>query len=635
MRIIFCFMMFAITIQGMALDNIKIREDLELLDIKGKTYLYSDKTDTMTVVQIAAMPDALWKKKPLTGYSEHSEWVMVQFENESEIAFDKVLYLNNPISHILDFYFVENGVLQEELVATGLARSAKSKLYNDPCFPVRLHLPAKGVVKVLIRIFDPLSSMNAPLFLMGFDTATRLKDKNLSFSFLWIGILVLSLMLALFMYVSIRQDIFLYYIMFGISTGMIGTANLGILFLFIDSDPYQIVTNYYQVGAVIMINFMPRFLNSIVPISEISRRAWHGMKAMGYLAICIAVLYSMPYFKFSFFFTNLFINTMVSLTALLFLYLLITLCIASVKKMDRALTLFVVYLIYLTLAFSNVILPLFGVADKGLDGFNLVLMGSVFETIAFMILMAQVTLSVYRERENLYKQVQSNQEIMMEAIVKGQEDERNRFAKDLHDGFGQMISSLMLNIKGLETTQSTNIEKRSGIFRQSTSILNDMYVELKNICFNLMPQTLLAAGVGEALKEFANRINESGEIIVEVSLFDMEERLTEIQEISIYRISQEWINNIIKYSNASKIELQITKDEDEITLLIEDNGTGFDKSALESGKGNGWKNIHSRANLIKGEVELDTTVGIKGNTFILNAPAKLDVGVKNDLVLTN
>ncbi len=635
MRIILLFILLVITSQAMAIDGISVNKDLELLDLKGKTYLYSDKTDGMTAAQAAGLPENSWEKKPLTGYSEHQEWVMVQFTNETEVAFDKVLYLNNPISHMLDFYFVENGELQTNFVATGLARSSKAKLYNDPCFPVKLHFPKKSTVRVLIRTFDPLSSMNTPMFLMGFETASNFKDKNLSFSFLWIGILVLSLILALFLYISIRQDIFYYYIMFGISTGMIGTANLGILFLFFDSDPYQIVTNYYQIGAVLMINFMPRFLNSIVPISEMSKKAWNGMRFIGYLAIGIAVLYCMPYFKFSFFFTNLFINTMVSLTALLFLYLLITLCIASFRKMDRSLTLFVVYLVYLTLAFSNVILPLFGVVDKGLDGFNLVLIGSTFETIAFMILMAQVTLSVYRDRENLYKQVQSNQEVMMEAIVKGQEDERNRFAKDLHDGFGQMISSLMLNIKGLETTQSTNIEKRSGIFHQSTSILNEMYVELKNICFNLMPQTLLIAGVGEALKEFANRINDSGEIIVEVSLYDMEERLSKIQEISIYRISQEWVNNIIKYSSASKIELQITKDDTEITLLIEDNGMGFDKSALELGKGNGWKNIHSRANLIKGEVELDTTVGMKGTTFILNAPAKIDIGEKNDLILTN
>ncbi|MEP0937809.1 MAG: hypothetical protein ABJG82_16945, partial [Cyclobacteriaceae bacterium] len=64
-------------------------------------------------------------------------------------------------------------------------------------------------------------------------------------------------------------------------------------------------------------------------------------------------------------------------------------------------------------------------------------------------------------------------------------------------------------------------------------------------------------------------------------------------------------------------------DEEEITLLIEDNGSGFDKKDLINGNGNGWKNMNSRANLIKGELELDTTPGVKGNTLIINSPARI------------
>ncbi|MFY0650442.1 MAG: hypothetical protein JXQ96_00345 [Cyclobacteriaceae bacterium] len=623
-RVCLIFLLSWISTCALALDRIEVDEDLELLELLGNTYLYRDADQNTTIEEILNLPSDAWKKEVLTGYAQNPQWILIPFENASANSFHKVISMTNVITHKIDFYFVENGVLLDKHIATGLARSRKAKLYNDPRYPVRLDLPAKVKVDVLVRISDPMSSINAPFFLMSFDKAMDLKDRDLFFSFLWMGILFLSIVIALFLYMSIRQDMFLYYIAFGIATGIIVTSNAGIIFLFLDKDPYQMVTNYYQVGAVIMINFMPRFLNCIVPISLISKWAWKGIRAIGYVAVGIAVLYSFPFFKFSFFFTNLFINTMVSLTALMFLYLLITLCIATIRRINRALNLFVVYLIYLGLAFSNIILPLFGVADKGLNGFNYVLVGSIFETVAFMILMAQVTLSIYNERERLYQIVQSNQELMMKAIVKGQEDERNRFAKDLHDGFGQMISSLMLNLRGLEISKPS-AEKRSNIFEQSSSILSDMYVELKNICFNLMPQTLIAAGVGQALKEFAARINQSGGIIIDVSLFDMDDRLNEVQEISIYRISQEWINNIIKYADATKIDLQITKDDEEMTLLIEDNGRGFDKSKLENGKGNGWKNIHSRANLIKGEIDLDTTEGMKGTTFILNAPVQVEV----------
>ena len=104
-----------------------------------------------------------------------------------------------------------------------------------------------------------------------------------------------------------------------------------------------------------------------------------------------------------------------------------------------------------------------------------------------------------------------------------------------------------------------------------------------------MPQSLVKFGLIPSLKEFADKINDSEKMLVEVLAFDIEERLTDLQEISLYRISQEWVNNILKYSDAEKITIQITKDEHEITLTIEDNGMGFDLEKLTESKGNGWK----------------------------------------------
>ncbi|WP_421892462.1 tetratricopeptide repeat protein [Marinoscillum sp.] len=207
-------------------------------------------------------------------------------------------------------------------------------------------------------------------------------------------------------------------------------------------------------------------------------------------------------------------------------------------------------------------------------------------------------------------------ETQIEAAISSQESERSRFAKDLHDGFGQMISILNLNLKSLENES----HDRHQVFEESAKVLEEMYQELKGICFNLMPQTLIKSGISAAIQEFAARVNTTGKVSLETDFFGLENRLTEVQEISLYRITQEWVNNILKYSDADKVSIQITKDQEEITLMIEDNGSGFDPEALISGKGNGWRNMNSRANLIKGELELDTTPGMNGNTLIVNAP---------------
>ncbi len=288
--------------------------------------------------------------------------------------------------------------------------------------------------------------------------------------------------------------------------------------------------------------------------------------------------------------------------------------------MPRARKLFVVYFIYLGIAFSVILFPFVGINHKGINTIYLMVAGSVFETIAFMLLMAQVTLGVYKERDKLNNIVQSSQEKIMKAIVESQENERKRFAEDMHDGIGQMISALKLNLKSLESVKSIQTEKRLAIFETSKSIIEDMFKELKNVCFNLMPQTLIAAGLTEALKESAARINKSEKLFVSIQIHGLDQRLSQLHEISIYRISQEWINNIIKHAGAEKITLQITRDDEEITLMIEDDGIGFDNTLLTIGKGNGWKNISSRANLIKASVYLDSTPEIRGSTFTLNIP---------------
>ncbi len=255
---------------------------------------------------------------------------------------------------------------------------------------------------------------------------------------------------------------------------------------------------------------------------------------------------------------------------------------------------------------------------------NIAIIFGLIVSMLFMVIVSLLLRSRTRKKQAILLQEAQIKlhETQIEAALNSQELERKRFARDLHDGFGQMISVLNLNLKSLEKGESD----REEVFQNSSKVLDDMYKELKGICFNLMPETLIKNGVVDAIKEFGNRVNLTGKLILEVDTFGITERLNDLQEISIYRITQEWVNNILKYSDADKVTVSLTKDEEEITLLIEDNGSGFDKQKLIEGTGNGWKNMNSRANLIKGELELDTKLGAKGSTLIVNVPVKV-IGV--------
>lgn len=212
-------------------------------------------------------------------------------------------------------------------------------------------------------------------------------------------------------------------------------------------------------------------------------------------------------------------------------------------------------------------------------------------------------------------------EAQLQAVIDNQEEERKRYASDLHDGIGQLISVLRMNMEVLE--QSVDSQKRSDLFTQSREVLNGMYSELRTIIFNLMPQGLTRQGLKEALHELALRSSASGSKNVCLQTYQLDGKLSEKQQMAIYRIVQEWINNVLKYSDAKQVDVQLTGDQQEVTLMIEDNGRGFDRQLLENSQGNGWKNIRSRVQTLGGDMQLDTHVGQAGTVFIVDIPFSL------------
>lgn len=207
-------------------------------------------------------------------------------------------------------------------------------------------------------------------------------------------------------------------------------------------------------------------------------------------------------------------------------------------------------------------------------------------------------------------------EAQIRATIESQENERRRFAQDLHDGMGQLISALRLTIHSLDNKGG---ESAVSHFSKAETLLNDMHQEIRSIAFNLMPQTLVKNGVIPALKEVINRLSSSN-IQINISSFEIPDRLDHLKEIALYRIMQEWLNNIIKYSNAKNIDIQFVGHASELTVVIEDDGDGFDSRRLQESEGHGWKNIQSRISFLQASVDLDTQVGRKGTSLTINIP---------------
>jgi two-component system, NarL family, sensor kinase len=243
--------------------------------------------------------------------------------------------------------------------------------------------------------------------------------------------------------------------------------------------------------------------------------------------------------------------------------------------------------------------------------------------IGIIIILLMFSFIIYsrikiRQERRLNEERLNMKQLQMNVVLESQESERKRFARDLHDGFGQLITAVKIMLGQMQ--QTNEMEKRSELAVKSGEVLDTMHTQLREIAHNLMPDQLINEGLSTALKEYASRISKASGIAIEVNTFGIEKRLNQSVEVNVYRIVQEWINNVIKYSGAKNLTIQLTGYENEINIIIEDNGNGFEKEKLMKSKGWGWKNIQSRLEAINGILEIDTRAGVPGTSFIIDLP---------------
>lgn len=233
--------------------------------------------------------------------------------------------------------------------------------------------------------------------------------------------------------------------------------------------------------------------------------------------------------------------------------------------------------------------------------------------LAFLLLMiAALLFNRYQlKQKNIFQEQASKQEKEQAvAVMDAQELERKRIAEDLHDSLGHMLSTIKLN---LQVTPQPNIQVKN-----SLQLLDQATEEIRNITFNLMPRTLEEEGLIAALHELATKVTNAGSVKVLLHIHNMEKFILEKQsQFNIYRIVQEAVNNILKHAEASEISIQLIGQNDHFTIMIEDDGKGFDPKQSKSGRG--LKNIVTRSVWLKGVINIDSTPG-KGTTIITEIP---------------
>lgn len=244
--------------------------------------------------------------------------------------------------------------------------------------------------------------------------------------------------------------------------------------------------------------------------------------------------------------------------------------------------------------------------------FLLALVSLAFTAIFFVLRQRNQKLLLVADNKRRIKeqkiiQLEKEKKILsMAAMIEGQEAERTRIAKDLHDGLGVLLSSVRRQVQNVQS----EIKKLTGIdiIGDTDKLVASACEEVRRISHDMMPDALINFGIKEAIMDLADQIQTDHAMSIKLDIED-DLKMTDVQSINLYRVIQEFANNTLKHADATKLEISLQQDTKNILLSLRDDGKGFDLNEARQKGGLGISNIESRIDFLKGVIKIDTREG--------------------------
>lgn len=247
-------------------------------------------------------------------------------------------------------------------------------------------------------------------------------------------------------------------------------------------------------------------------------------------------------------------------------------------------------------------------------------LGMVILALGLIFFFVTYQKRLQKQQMDLMVMKSEHQRELLENTVHAQEKERKRFASDLHDEVGAMLSVIKMNLSRLEKKEENNTLKE--LASESKEHIDDVIAHVRRITRALSPPSLEKFGLVHSMNEFIEWVNKTNQVKIDFWLMGNEARFDPASEIASFRIFQELLNNSIKHSQASTIAVKLKFTAKCVFLSVSDNGIGFDvKKATSSGLG--LKNLESRAEVMQGKFKINSSPG-KGTTSILAFKLKLN-----------
>lgn len=243
--------------------------------------------------------------------------------------------------------------------------------------------------------------------------------------------------------------------------------------------------------------------------------------------------------------------------------------------------------------------------------------------IAILLLGVLFLYSSYRryklkQEARLQSEILNQQKLAASAVIEAEEKERERIGQDLHDGVGQLMSAVKINLSVFQHDFILNNEDERIKFDNIIGLVDESCKEVRAVSHTMMPNALLKAGLASAVRDFVQKIDNKA---LEVNLYaeGLDTRIDNNTETILYRVIQECVNNVIKHAKASRLHISLIKDADGINVTIEDNGIGFNTADTNTFDGIGLKNMRTRIAYLSGSIDFDSRPG-QGTVVMIQIP---------------
>ena len=204
-------------------------------------------------------------------------------------------------------------------------------------------------------------------------------------------------------------------------------------------------------------------------------------------------------------------------------------------------------------------------------------------------------------------------------MVDGQEKERVRIAEDLHDNLGSVLATLKLHFENLKFNKGKKKLDQEALFNKTENLIDEAYLKVRRIAHAKNAGVIASQGLLTSIQMMAEKISSADKISIEVVHFGLDKRLENSLEIGVFRMIQELITNTMKHANATNATINLSLFDNTLTVIVEDNGRGFDIEKTNLTKSMGLNSIQTRISHLQGTFDVDSTL-TKGTSIILNIP---------------